>query len=137
MIDNLDNQTKRCPFCNEEINAKAIKCKHCHSMLVDGAVAPASAPPVVPALQQPAPVSGITKTVMYTLSAILPFIGLVAGFVYRAKPNPLTKKFGKNLLIFSVVMLVINFVSIVWALRTFLNYYRSIMTTFSTINSFQ
>ncbi len=27
------NDLRRCPFCNEEINAKAIKCKHCKSEL--------------------------------------------------------------------------------------------------------
>ena len=27
------NQSKDCPFCGEQINVKAIKCKHCHSML--------------------------------------------------------------------------------------------------------
>lgn len=28
-------ETKDCPFCAEKINAKAIKCKHCESMLND------------------------------------------------------------------------------------------------------
>ena len=38
--------TKRCPFCSEEIKATAIKCKHCGSMLTD-ASSETPVPPVI------------------------------------------------------------------------------------------
>ena len=33
----MDN-TKQCPFCKETINAEAVKCRYCKSILVEGAV---------------------------------------------------------------------------------------------------
>ena len=29
----LAKETKRCPFCQEQISATAIRCKHCHADL--------------------------------------------------------------------------------------------------------
>ena len=39
-----NSQTKRCPFCAEEILAAAIKCKHCGSMLGASPVQPPTLP---------------------------------------------------------------------------------------------
>jgi len=36
----MADSTKRCPFCDEEISAKAIKCKHCSSMLTESLTDP-------------------------------------------------------------------------------------------------
>lgn len=132
-MDNSVNETKRCPYCFEEINARAIKCKHCQSMLLPGAV-PAG---VMSLAGQPAkPVSGLTKAVMYVLAGLIPVVGIIAGFIYRAKPDPRTKKFGTNLLIFSIVMFVIGAVFAVQAVKTTMNYYRSMSATINSLNGF-
>jgi len=137
IMDNLDNETKRCPFCNEEINAKAIKCKHCLSMLVEGASPLNSIPVNIPPIQQPAPVGGATKAFMYMLTALIPIVGLIAGFIYRVKPNPETKRFGNKLLIFSLVMLVVSSFLFVFAVKAAINYYRNMSSMLNNFNVFQ
>jgi phage shock protein C len=40
--------TKKCPYCAEEIQEEAVKCKHCNSWLAQRPAQPALGPPVLP-----------------------------------------------------------------------------------------
>ncbi len=42
----MAEETKRCPYCDEEIRARAVKCKHCGAMLDESVPAPSAPDPL-------------------------------------------------------------------------------------------
>ena len=67
---------KRCPYCAEEIQEEAVKCKHCGEMLT--AAAPTSIPPQTERISQPKGGSPAFKAIGVLLMLI--GVGIVAYF---------------------------------------------------------
>ena len=110
-----EQTTKRCPYCGEEINIAAIKCKHCGEWLE---VKPANQPVVT---EQERPSNGI-GTAGFVLSLIacvlnwipvldivLWFLGLLFSFIgVFKKPRGLAIA-GLIISLFTVILLILAF----------------------------
>ncbi|MGQ9498541.1 MAG: hypothetical protein ACUVSP_09715, partial [Desulfotomaculales bacterium] len=86
------SEYKECPYCGEEILAKAVKCKHCQSMLTDALTAPPAVGADVPAADDArvgapaATTSGLQKNVAGLLSYVLGWLTGIIFFIIEKDP---------------------------------------------------
>lgn len=86
------SEHKECPYCGEQILAKAVKCKHCQSMLTDTITAAAAIGEDVPAADDArvgapaATTSGLQKNVAGLLSYVLGWLTGIIFFIIEKDP---------------------------------------------------
>lgn len=88
---------KICPYCTEKIKPKAIKCKHCGSIIFEKK-----------SQSGPAPSKQHSEYWTFTIiSILLPIIGIFLGIIYLTKQNPVGKKLGKHAIAISVLVMIL------------------------------
>jgi len=85
---------KKCPFCAEEIQDEAVKCKHCGTLLNYK--------------QEAELVMSKSDYAKFIIVAILiPLAGIIIGIYYMTKPELSLKKSGESILVWSIIAAIL------------------------------
>lgn len=88
---------KKCPFCAEDIQDDAVKCKHCSSLLSED-----NSQNIKVKASQHASYGSISL-----LCFLLPAIGIILGIVYLTKDKLVDKKLGEHAIAFSFLAAIL------------------------------
>jgi len=103
----MEMQTKKCPYCAEEILSSAKKCRHCGEWLDANEMTRHENSNLKKEVRAKDHPSYGTFTL---LSLIIPIAGFIVGIVHMTKDNTLDKKVGEHAIAISVLGCILNFI---------------------------